>query len=137
MGCAPIEHCAVQQLEVRAIEVRSHEGTASRRWHCEQFDKGHPVRLGGRKADAAEGAVEALAVAGVSRQQERMVDAMPLPERHAVCVVLDDRFERGARLDIKVAVRIEPDEQELRIERMSALPWALREEADRRALGCG
>ena len=58
-----------------------------------------------------------------------MVYAMPLPERHAVCVIFDDRFERGAGLDVGVLVRIEPDEQELRIERMGALPWALREEA--------
>ena len=54
---------------------------------------------------------------------------MPLPERHTVGVVFDDRFEGEVRLDVGVVIRIKPDEQELRIERMGALPWALSEEA--------
>jgi len=50
-----------------------------------------------------------------------MVDAVAAPERHAVSVILNQAGVNEAFLDCRGVVRVEPDEQELRLFRNRAL----------------
>ena len=61
-----------------------------------------------------------------------MVDAVAVPKRHAVSVILDQAGVHEAFLDCSGVVRVEPDEQELRLIRNRALKRSIPKEGIQR-----
>lgn len=53
-------------------------------------------------------------IAAISRQQERMMNTVTMPEGNAILVILEDTLEHGTVLDLLIVVCVASDEQKSR-----------------------
>ena len=93
MLCPSVKNRPVQLGKMGAIEVGRSERASSDRRQMEQLYERDEVGVLRPKPDPRKCPVVSAAVAPVLRKEERMVNAVSMPERDAVLVVLQDTLE--------------------------------------------
>ena len=90
MFCVAAKNVRVQRVKVIWVQILWRQVAATNGWDMQQLHERDEIGVGGQETNTREVNVVAPTISTIRGQQERVMDAMTTPKRHAVVVVLKD-----------------------------------------------
>ncbi len=91
----------IEPAKVKWIEILRREFASTDGWYVKQLRKRNEMCVSWREPNACECSVIATPIASILWQKKWVMNAVTVPERYAVLVVLQDVLERRRALKIR------------------------------------
>lgn len=91
----------IEPAKMKWIEILRREFASTNGWHVKQLRKRNEMCVSWREPNTGECSVIATSIASVLWQKKWVMNAMAVPERYAVLVVLQNVLERRRALEIR------------------------------------